>query len=348
MREPWPRFVGGIERLGSAGLDQRREQARRLLRENGVTYNVFGAPQGPDRPWELDPLPLVISNEEWNRLSKALAQRVTVLNAILADLYGPQQLLSRGVLPPELVFAHPGFLVPCHNLKVAGGVHLHLYAGHIVRGPDGRWVVVADRTQGPSGAGYAVENRVIMSRILPQDFHALYVERLASFFIALRETLVSIAPRNRDNPRVVLLSPGTRSATYFEDGYLSRYLGYSLAEGGDLTVRGSQVFLKTLGGLLPVDVILRRVPDEECRSARAQGRFAIGRPRPGRGRPRRAGRRRQLPGQRLSRSAGPHGLPSRNLSRTSAARNSNSPAPAPGGADGPTTCNTSNRICTNS
>jgi uncharacterized circularly permuted ATP-grasp superfamily protein/uncharacterized alpha-E superfamily protein len=264
LREPWPRFVGGIERLGSAGLDQRREQARRLLRDNGVTYNVYGAPQGPDRPWELDPLPLVISYQEWERLSKALAQRVTVLNAVLADLYGPQQLLARGILPPELVFAHPGFLVPCHGLKVPSNVYLHLYAGHIVRGPDGGWVVLADRTQGPSGAGYAVENRVIMSRILPQDFHALYVERLASFFIALRETLLSIAPRNRENPRVVLLSPGTRSATYFEDGYLSRYLGYSLAEGGDLTVRGSQVFLKTLGGLLPVDVILRRVPDEEA------------------------------------------------------------------------------------
>jgi uncharacterized circularly permuted ATP-grasp superfamily protein/uncharacterized alpha-E superfamily protein len=264
LREPWPRFVGGIERLGSAGLDQRREQARRLLRENGVTYNVYGAPQGPGRPWELDPLPLVISYEEWDRLSTALAQRVTVLNAILADLYGPQKLIARRVLPPELVFAHPGFLVPCHGLKVPSDVYLHLYAGHIVRGPDGGWVVLADRTQGPSGAGYAVENRVIMSRILPQDFHALYVERLASFFIALRETLLSIAPRNRDNPRVVLLSPGTRSTTYFEDGYLARYLGYSLAEGGDLTVRGSQVFLKTLGGLLPVDVILRRVPDEDA------------------------------------------------------------------------------------
>jgi len=264
LREPWPRFAGGIERLGAAGLDQRREQARRLLRENGVTYNVYGAPQGPDRPWELDPLPLVISHDEWERLSQALAQRVTVLNAVLADLYGPQQLIARGVLPPDLVFAHPGFLVPCHGLKVPSDTYLHLYAGQIVRGPDGGWVVVADRTQGPSGAGYAVENRVIMSRILPQDFHALYVERLASFFIALRETLLSIAPRNRDNPRVVLLSPGTRSATYFEDGYLSRYLGYSLAEGGDLTVRGSQVFLKTLGGLLPVDVILRRVPDEEA------------------------------------------------------------------------------------
>jgi uncharacterized circularly permuted ATP-grasp superfamily protein/uncharacterized alpha-E superfamily protein len=263
LREPWPRFVSGIERLGSAGLDQRREQARRLLRENGVTYNVYGETQGPDRPWELDPLPLVVSYEEWDRLSKALAQRVTVLNAVLADLYGPQTLVERGVLPPELVFAHPGFLVPCHGLKVPGDIYLHLYAGHVVRGPDGGWVVLADRTQGPSGAGYAVENRVIMSRILPQDFHALYVERLASFFIALRETLHSIAPRNRENPRVVLLSPGTRSATYFEDGYLSRYLGYSLAEGGDLTVRGSQVFLKTLGGLLPVDVILRRVPDEE-------------------------------------------------------------------------------------
>jgi len=264
LREPWPRFVGGLERLGSAGLDQRREQARRLLREDGVTYNVYGAPQGPDRPWELDPLPLLVSSEEWERLSDAIAQRVAVLNDALADLYGPQKLIERGVLPPELVYAHPGFLVPCNGLKVPGDIYLHLYAGHVVRGPDGGWMVLADRTQGPSGAGYAVENRVIMSRILPQDFHALYVERLASFFIALRETLLSIAPRNRDNPRVVLLSPGARSSMYFEDGYLARYLGYSLAEGGDLTVRGSQVFLKTLGGLLPVDVILRRVPDDQA------------------------------------------------------------------------------------
>ena len=331
-------------RLGAAGLDQRREQARRLLRENGVTYNVYGAPQGPDRPWELDPLPLVISHEEWDRLSQALAQRVTVLNAVLADLYGPQQLIARGVLPPELVFAHPGFLVPCHGLKVPADVYLHLYAGHIVRGPDGGWVVVADRTQGPSGAGYAVENRVIMSRILPQDFHALYVERLASFFIALRETLLSIAPRNRDNPRVVLLSPGTRSATYFEDGYLGRYLGYSLAEGGDLTVRGSQVFLKTLGGLLPVDVILRRVPDEEADPLELKADSSVRRAGLGRGGPRRAGRRRQRAGQRLSRSAGPDGLPPRNLPGAARRGPRSFPASASGGADGPITCSTSSRI----
>src|SRR5580700_11298871 len=120
LREPWPRFAGGIERLGAAGLDQRREQARRLLRENGVTYNVFGAPQGPDRPWELDPLPLLVSQDEWARLSAAIAQRVSVLNAVLADVYGPQQLIHRGLLPAELVFGHPAFwsrvtVCPCRT-----------------------------------------------------------------------------------------------------------------------------------------------------------------------------------------------------------------------------------------
>lgn len=263
VRDSWTRIAASIDRMGAAGLAQRSEQARLLLRESGVTYNVSGAPEGPDRPWELDPVPLLLSQNEWNGVATAVAQRVAVLNAILADVYGPQQLMRRKLLPAELVFGHPGYLVPCHGLSVPQGVHLHLYGGHLARQADGTWVVLADRTQGPSGAGYAVENRVIMSRIFPAEFKSLYVQRLASFFIALRDTLQSISPRDSDNPRIVLLSPGPKSPTYFEDAYLARYLGYTLAEGGDLTVRGTQVYLKTLGGLLPVDVILRRIPDED-------------------------------------------------------------------------------------
>lgn len=278
VRAPWARFVGGLEQLGPQTLGQRADQARMLLRENGVTYNVFGAPQGPDRPWELDPIPLLVPRDQWQELSEGVAQRVLLLNKIVADVYGPQDLLKRGLLPPKLVFGHPGFLHPCRYLAVPRQTYLHLYAGHLARGMDGEWVVLADRTQGPSGAGFAVENRIVISRILPQDFQALYVERLASFFITLRDTLQGLATRPGDNPRVVLFSPGPRSATYFEDGYLARYLGYSLVEGGDLTVRGHGVFLKTLGGLLPVDVILRRVADEDCDPLEMRGDANLGVP----------------------------------------------------------------------
>ncbi len=155
------------------------------------------------------------------------------------------------------------FLLPCHGVPAPRNIFLHIYAGHLVRAADGQWSVFADYTQGLAGAGLALENRIVISRILPADFHSLHVERLAGFFITLRDTLQSLSPQHGDNPRVVLLSSGPRSPGYFEDAYLARYLGYTLVEGGDLTVRGTNVCLKTLGGLLPVDVILRRTPDEE-------------------------------------------------------------------------------------
>lgn len=264
VRPGWDRFATGLDALGTAGLTQRADQVRRALRENGVTYNVYGAPQGPDRPWELDPLPLLIGSQEWESLSSAVAQRARLLDRIAADVYGPQTLVRRGLLPPELIGAHPGFLFPCHGLKPPHDTYLHLYAAHLARGADGRWLALADRTQGPSGAGYAIENRLIIARTLPDEFQNLYVERLAAFFMQLRQSLWSLSPRAVNNPRVVLLSPGSRSNTYFEDTYLARYLGFTLVEGGDLTVRGTQVFLKTLGGLVQVDVILRRLADNEC------------------------------------------------------------------------------------
>ena len=253
-----------LDRLGVEELTQRWEQARRLIHENGVTYNVYGDPQGMHRPWELDAVPLVIASEEWERLAAALVQRVQVLNALLTDVYGPHKLLSAGLLPPALVFAHPGFLRPCHNVRVPQDCYLHLYAADLARAPDGQWWVLADRTQSPSGAGYALENRLVLSRTLSDVFSEGQVQRLALFFDALRKTLMSLAPYHRDNPRIVLLTPGPYNATYFEHAYLARYLGYTLVEGGDLTVRDTRVFLKTLAGLEPVDVIVRRQDDAFC------------------------------------------------------------------------------------
>lgn len=271
LRPSWQRFAASLDGFGAAGLNQRNEQAHRLLRENGVSYNVHGAPQGLERPWELDIVPMLLARQAWDELAAGLAQRAALLNLILGDIYGPQELLRAGLLPPALVFGHPGFLLPAHQIVPRSRIHLHLYAAHLTRDPAGRWMVLADRTQGPHGTGFALENRLVTSRILAEDFQGLRVERLAAFFMRLRETLQSIAPHRRENPRVVLLSPGPRSPTYFEDTYLARYLGYTLVEGGDLSVRGTTVYLKTLGGLLPVDVLLRRLPDDQCDPLEFQG-----------------------------------------------------------------------------
>jgi uncharacterized circularly permuted ATP-grasp superfamily protein/uncharacterized alpha-E superfamily protein len=265
LRPHWDTLAKQLDRLGGAHeLARRGEHAQRLIRENGVTYNVYGDPRGLDRPWQLDTLPQVISGTEWDKVAAGLAQRAHLLDLILADCYGPQRLLHDGLLPPAAVFAHPGFLRPCHELQVPGGRRLHFYAADLVRGVDGQWRVLADRAQAPSGAGYALENRIVLSRALPEVYRECRVRRLASFFAATRDTLIRLAPRHRDNPRIVLLTPGPYNESYFEHAYLARYLGYTLVEGGDLTVRDDSVFLKTLGGLHQVDVILRRLDDDFC------------------------------------------------------------------------------------
>jgi uncharacterized circularly permuted ATP-grasp superfamily protein/uncharacterized alpha-E superfamily protein len=217
-----------------------------------------------DRPWNLDSIPLLIPPSEWNELEAGLIQRARLLNCILADLYGPQQLLRGGLLPPALVFANPGFWRPCHGMPTAVHPYLHMLAVDLARSPDGQWWVLADRTQAPSGAGYALENRTVLAETFPDLFREFQVRRLASFFRSFRDTLLNLSPSRRDNPRVVLLTPGPFNETYFEHSYLVRYLGFTLVQGGDLTVRGSRVFLKTLDGLKPVDVILRRVDDSFC------------------------------------------------------------------------------------
>jgi uncharacterized circularly permuted ATP-grasp superfamily protein/uncharacterized alpha-E superfamily protein len=277
-RPHWQSFIRSFERLGRDELAARLENGRRMIREHGVTYNVYGDPQGRDRPWELDLVPLLLPAEEWRGIETGLVQRARLFNLILADLYGPQQLLRQGFLPPALVFGNPGFLRPCHGIRVPNNLFLHLHAADLARSPDGQWWVLADRTQAPSGAGYALENRIVLSRILPDQFRDCHVERLASFFSLQRATLSSLTPRPCENPNVVLLTPGPHNETYFEHAYLARYLGFTLVEGGDLTVRNRHVFIKTLEGLQQIDVILRRVDDSFCDPLELRGDSFLGVP----------------------------------------------------------------------
>lgn len=264
LRPHWHTFVSKLDALGQAELTRRWEQARQLIHENGVTYNVYGDPRGMDRPWDLDSLPLLVSAEDWNALEPALVQRMHLLNLLLKDLYGAQMLLRAGAIPPELVYANQGFLRPCHGIRPPKDTFLSLYSADLARLPGGQWSVIADRTQSPSGAGYALENRIVLSRVLPEVFGTCQVHRLAHFFRKMRESLAALAPHNRDNPRIVLLTPGPFNETYFEHAYLARYLNYILVEGGDLTVRDQCVYLKTLGGLQRVDLILRRLDADYC------------------------------------------------------------------------------------
>jgi uncharacterized circularly permuted ATP-grasp superfamily protein/uncharacterized alpha-E superfamily protein len=276
IRGHWRGLADSLLAIGSAGLSSRWQEGRRLLHEYGVTYNVYGDPQSAGRLWPLDPIPMLIEQREWTAIESAVRQRATLINAILADLYGPQRLLRDRLLPAELIFRHPGFLRPCCGMPVPGGRYLHFYAADLARSPDGGWWVMADRTQSPSGAGYALENRLVSARVLDDVFRAAHARRLAIFFQTYRDTLRSLVAR--DNPRVVLLTPGPYNEAYFEHAFLARYLGFTLVEGGDLTVRGERVYLKTLGGLLPVDVIVRRQDDSFCDPLEMRGDSMLGVP----------------------------------------------------------------------
>lgn len=260
----WERFINALETMGSTEIDRRRREAQRLLRENGVTYNVYGDAQKLTRPWRLDPIPLLISSEEWSVIEAGLKQRADLLDLILKDIYGGQTLLKKGLLPSELIFAHQGFLYPCIGTLQNQPKQLTIYSANLVRGAKGRFWVLDDRTQAPSGSGYALENRTVITRVLSDIFRETQVRRLSVFFKGFSKGLAGTALHNKDNPRIVVLTPGPFNETYFEHAYLASYMGYTLVQGDDLTVRDGHVWLKSLEGLQHVDVILRRVDDSFC------------------------------------------------------------------------------------
>ncbi len=279
VRPHWGKFYSHLDAVAPEQMRERLDFVDRRIQENGVTYNVYADPKGSDRPWALDPLPLIVPHDEWVGVAAAVAQRARLLNAILADLYGAQKLLAEGLLPPALVYGQHGYLWPCRGIRPAGGVWLHNYAVDLARSPDGRWWAIGDRTQAPSGAGYALENRLIVARVFPEMFSELHVQHLADFFRDQQDGLAALAPVEGDEqPHIVLLTPGPYNETYFEHAYLARYLGFPLVEGHDLTVRGETVYLKTLRGLQRVHVILRRQDDSYCDPLELRGDSAIGVP----------------------------------------------------------------------
>lgn len=259
----WHRFFNFLGGEGFEDLNHRAANLRRQIRDNGVTYNVYADADGPQRPWSLDLFPLVLSAADWSQISAGISQRARLLDRIMADVYGPQQLLSLGLLPTALVQGHPGYLRAMHGVQPAGGTFLHIAAFDLARGPDGRWWVVSQRTQAPSGLGYLLENRLAISRLFPQAFREMKVQALAASYKALIDGMKAHSPASAGaDKRIVLLTPGPYNETYFEHAYLARYLGLTLVEGSDLLVRDNRLYLKTLQGLEPVHGLLKRLDDE--------------------------------------------------------------------------------------
>ncbi|TAJ39355.1 MAG: hypothetical protein EPO55_12645 [Reyranella sp.] len=257
IRYHWQGILSVIRAL-PGGLGERVESARRQLEESGATVNLLDDRAAPR--WTFDPLPFVVAPDEWAALETGLIQRARLLDAILADVYGPQTLLKERLLPPMLVHANRHFHRPC---QVTDGAvptrHLAHYAVDLVRLGDGRWHVLADHTEVPAGIGYALEMRRVLARSLPEAFRSIPVRHLRPFVDRWHDSLLALAPADVAHPNMAVLTPGSLSATYFEHVYLARALGVPLVEGGDLVARDGQVSLKTLAGLRPVHMLLRRL-----------------------------------------------------------------------------------------
>ncbi|WP_454683633.1 circularly permuted type 2 ATP-grasp protein [Ancylobacter moscoviensis] len=256
-RAHWTSLLAALAEMGVDEVNRRFQAADRHLYRSGVFYRVYDDPNGGERPWPIAHLPLVIDETEWRALERGLIQRAQMLEAVLADLYGEANLVRSGALPAAAVAGNPDFLRPMVGVDPHGGSFLKIYAADIGRGPDGRWWVLSDRTQSPSGAGYALENRIAIARALPDLARSLNVMRLAGYFQAMRAGLTRL-DRSGEG-RVGLLTPGPLNETYFEHAYLARYLGFVLLEGDDLTVRDNVVYVRTVAGLKRVDVLLRRL-----------------------------------------------------------------------------------------
>ncbi len=274
----WQQVLSRFEEIGSSGIDDRTNKIRRILRDDGAIYN---AARG-STVWGLDPLPIVLSAEQWREIELGLIERAQLLDFVLKDLYGNQEIIRRGLVPPEVVYNHPGFIRACHHTQLPGKHQLILYAADLIRTADGEIMVLGDRTQAPSGSGYALENRLVMQRVFPLLFRESGIRMLRGFFNTLRNQMVALAPKKNlksgEGPRIVILTPGAYNETFFEHAFLANYLGYPLVQGKDLTVRKGHVWMKTLDGLSRVDVILRRVDDTWCDPVELKGDSHLGVP----------------------------------------------------------------------
>lgn len=263
IKPHWAYVLDSLNNIAPEALAERQHKAMRLLRDDGASYNVYSDNINPSRIWDLDLVPNIIGSDEWGDIEAGLLERSELLNLLLRDIYGPRQLIRTGVIPPESLYAHRGFMRACHGIKMPGEHELIVHAADMIRREDGSMLVLSDRTQAPSGMGYALENRTVMSRVFPSLFRDSHVHRLATFFQQLRAKLISLCP-HQARPRIAVLTPGPRNETYFEHAYLANYLGFYLVQSDDLVVRNGFLWMKSLDGLNRVDVLLRRVDDWYC------------------------------------------------------------------------------------
>jgi len=261
VKKSWQPLYDKVSLLGPKSLENRQEELDWLLSENGVTYNVYNDPKGLNRPWNLNSIPFIIHNQEWKLIEKGVKQRAKIYDSVLKDIYGERKLISEGIIPQEVIYAHRGFLRQCDKINYNLDRLLLIYASEIARGPDGRMWVVNDRAEAPSGIGYALENRTTLSRIHPGMFNKMNVHKLTDFLYDFNNLLTHAAPNNKENPNIVILTPGSHNETYFEHAFLSSYFGYPLVQGNDLIVRDGFLWMKSLKGLKKIDVVLRRVDD---------------------------------------------------------------------------------------
>lgn len=273
-RGDWLSFLGDFAEYPEAEFKSRFDLATRHIRDTGVSYRIYG--EENERSWPLNPLPLILSQREWAQIAEGVEQRANLIEAVLQDIYGDASLVAEGALPAAAVTGSVDFLAAMRGVKPPGGRYLQVYAADLGRGPDGRWWVLDDRTQGPSGAGYALENRLVLSRAYPNLYNAMNVERLAPFFDGFRRGLAAAA--DRVDPRICLLTPGPFSETYFEQAHLARYLGFLLVEGDDLIARDGKAYVRTIAGLKRADVILRRVDADFIDPLELNGASHLGTP----------------------------------------------------------------------
>jgi len=260
VRPAWAPFAQSFGALTPEEQAQRHERLRRLVAENGVAYDLFAEP-GTRQPWAVDLIPIVIGTEEWAHLERGLVQRATLFDLIAKDIYGPQTLLKSGKIPGRLIFSDTAFLHACREAKPAAHL-INFFAADLVRDTGGAWRIIDVHAETPAGAGFALANRLLHGQLMGDVFRACHTVRLARFFERLQSEIVQRL--ERDNPLIALLTPGPRHEDYFSHAYLSRYLGLQLVEGGDLRVIGSRVYMKTLEGLKPIDLIVRCVEGSHC------------------------------------------------------------------------------------
>lgn len=263
-RSHWVDIIDGLEKAGIKQLEQKQTEIDWRLEDNGVTYNIYNDPEGNNRRWNLDPIPLVLTSTEWDEISKGLKQRAKLLNLIFKDLYTEQRLIKDGIVPAEIIFAHKSFIPEVFNFENKDYYSMRFYATDISRGPDGKFWVINDRTQSPSGLGYAIENRLTMNSISNDLYPNVEILKMAKFIEGFKTMLKSLSTSNQDNPLIALLTPGPLNETYFEHSYISSFLDLTLVQGEDLLVKNNQLWLKSLNGLRKVDTLLRRVDSQYC------------------------------------------------------------------------------------